>query len=270
MLFADKRALETNLKVSLLSIREQELDYYSQNCFALGTQAALVAGFAFAGLTQVSQPPDAPWALKLVYLLTTTTAMCLELIAVMSTMLLSVMGPGLALRGPNGSMDVAIQGMLEEYQSAYHHFVLGLVIFHCPVALFGWLKYPWLVGVGITITISCSLYVLLRHVRTLLHSPNANRRTDALSFACPSVYTLSTRGPGHEWSQAHFQPSHFLHVCAVLWSDAGQAHLLALPHERGDHGQIHRRWWHLCECRGPEQCVPTMAVFRCFYTLVAG
>ena len=28
MLFADKRALETNLKVSLLAIREKELNYY--------------------------------------------------------------------------------------------------------------------------------------------------------------------------------------------------------------------------------------------------
>ena len=28
MLFADKRALETNLKVNLLAIREKELNYY--------------------------------------------------------------------------------------------------------------------------------------------------------------------------------------------------------------------------------------------------
>jgi hypothetical protein len=28
MLYADKRALETNLKVSLLAIREKELNYY--------------------------------------------------------------------------------------------------------------------------------------------------------------------------------------------------------------------------------------------------
>ena len=40
MLYADKRALETNLKVNLLAIREKELNYYSQNCLAIGTQAA--------------------------------------------------------------------------------------------------------------------------------------------------------------------------------------------------------------------------------------
>ena len=35
---ADKRALETNLQVSLLKIREKELQFYTQNCIAIGTQ----------------------------------------------------------------------------------------------------------------------------------------------------------------------------------------------------------------------------------------
>ena len=37
MLYADKRALETNLQVSLLKIREKELQFYTQNCIAIGT-----------------------------------------------------------------------------------------------------------------------------------------------------------------------------------------------------------------------------------------
>ena len=43
MLYADKRALETNLQVSLLKIREKELQFYTQNCIAIGTQAALLS-----------------------------------------------------------------------------------------------------------------------------------------------------------------------------------------------------------------------------------
>ena len=43
MLFADKRALETNLQVSLLKIREKELQFYTQNCIAIGTQVARAA-----------------------------------------------------------------------------------------------------------------------------------------------------------------------------------------------------------------------------------
>ena len=99
MLFADKRALETNLKVSLLAIREKELNFYTTNCLAVGTQSALLAGFAYSGLTQVAFPHEAPYLIKLLYLLITTTAMGFELIAVMNTTLLSMVGPGLALRG---------------------------------------------------------------------------------------------------------------------------------------------------------------------------
>ncbi len=34
MLFADKRNLETNLQVSLLKIRDKELQFYVGNCIA--------------------------------------------------------------------------------------------------------------------------------------------------------------------------------------------------------------------------------------------
>ncbi len=45
MLFADKQALETNLQVELLRIREKELSYYTNNCLSVGMSAALLAGF---------------------------------------------------------------------------------------------------------------------------------------------------------------------------------------------------------------------------------
>ena len=41
MLFADKNALRTQLKVNMLKIRERELLYYTNNCLAIATQASL-------------------------------------------------------------------------------------------------------------------------------------------------------------------------------------------------------------------------------------
>ena len=64
MLYADKRALETNLQVSLLKIREKELQFYTQNCIAIGTQAALLSGFAYNGIIQVDIPSEAADWLK--------------------------------------------------------------------------------------------------------------------------------------------------------------------------------------------------------------
>eukprot|EP00908_Phaeocystis_cordata_P024111 Transcript_6586.p2 GENE.Transcript_6586~~Transcript_6586.p2 ORF type:complete len:244 (-),score=70.26 Transcript_6586:346-1077(-) len=166
MLFADKRALETNLKVSLLAIREKELNFYTTNCLAVGTQSALLAGFAYSGLTQVAFPHDAPYFIKLLYMLATTTAMGFELIAVMNTTLLSMVGPGLALRGPDGSMHPAVDGMMIEYRLAFYSFFSGLVSFHLSAALFGWMMFwpdHWIVAVTLTMTICASLYMLLRY-----------------------------------------------------------------------------------------------------------
>jgi hypothetical protein len=108
MLYADKRALETNLQVSLLKIREKELQFYTQNCIAIGTQAALLSGFAYNGIIQVDIPSDASDWLKTCYLCVTTMAMGFELIAVLNSTLCSMLGPGLALRGPDGSMHRAV------------------------------------------------------------------------------------------------------------------------------------------------------------------
>ena len=135
----------------------------TQNCLAVLTQAALLAGFAYSGLTQVAIPLDAEYVLKLLYLLVTTTAMCLELIAVMNCTLLSMMGPGLALRGPDGSMHPAVDGMMEEYQSAYLCFVLGLIAFHFSAALFGWLMFNWVVSSFVSASVIGSLYLLVRY-----------------------------------------------------------------------------------------------------------
>ena len=141
MLFADKRALETNLKVGLLQIREKELNFYTQNCLAVCTQAALLAGFAYSGLTQVSIPEEANFWVRLLYISVTVMAMCFEIIAVLNTTLLAIVGPGLALRGPDGSMHPAVDGMMAEYKHALSCFKLGLVCFHLSAGLFGWIMF---------------------------------------------------------------------------------------------------------------------------------
>ena len=141
MLFADKRALETNLKVGLLQIREKELNFYTQNCLAVCTQAALLAGFAYSGLTQVSIPEEANFWVRLLYISATVMARCFEIIAVLNTTLLAIVGPGLALRGPDGSMHPAVDGMMAEYKHALSCFKLGLVCFHFSAGLFGWIMF---------------------------------------------------------------------------------------------------------------------------------
>lgn len=102
-------------QVSLLKIREKELQFYTQNCIAIGTQAALLSGFAYNGIIQVDIPEESSDVLKALYLCVTTAAMGFELIAVLNSTLCSMLGPGLALRGPDGSMHRAVDGLMLEW-----------------------------------------------------------------------------------------------------------------------------------------------------------
>lgn len=128
MLLADKRALETNLKVSLLSIREKELNYYTSNCIAIGTQSALLAGFAYAAL-QTTVDKNPVWV-HMIYLICSVASLGFQLVAVVSTTLLAMIGPGLALRGPDGSMHTAVDNMIGEYRNAFFAYLKGLLALH--------------------------------------------------------------------------------------------------------------------------------------------
>ncbi|KAL1527389.1 hypothetical protein AB1Y20_016057 [Prymnesium parvum] len=163
MLYADKRALETNLQVSLLKIREKELAFYTQNCIAIGTQAALLSGFAYNGIIQVDIPSNSADWLKTLYLCVTTAAMGFELIAVLNSTLCSMLGPGLALRGPDGSMHRAVDGLMLEYRLTFLFFTMGLVAFHVSALLFAWLEFSWPVALAMTLALVMFIYGMWRY-----------------------------------------------------------------------------------------------------------
>lgn len=153
MLFADKQALETDLKVSLLAIRERELELYAENCRNIGAQAALLAGFAYSALTfEVAEVDDVcTFALAMksdcsvmsrdtviggLYQLIAYGSMALNTLAVFRSLLASMLGPGLALRGQDGAMDQAVEGLALEYRTTFVLFLAGIFSFFLYVALF--------------------------------------------------------------------------------------------------------------------------------------
>jgi hypothetical protein len=146
MLYADKRALETKLQVSLLSIREKELNFYTQNCRTVGTQAALLAGFAYNSIIQVDIPDETSNFLTASWLCVSTAGMGFEMIAVLNSVYASMKAPGLALRGPDGSMHRAVDGLRLEYRLTFLFFAAGLVSFHFSAILFGWMQFSWQVS----------------------------------------------------------------------------------------------------------------------------
>ena len=106
-------------------------------------------------------------------------------------------------------MHPAVDGMMDEYRSAYLNFLLGLIAFHFSAALFGWLTFTWVVS---SFTSSCvlgSLYLLMRYAMRV-HS----------RFRLPANEVITGRFTGDEV------------LGALIGSPGGRA-----PHDAADPAQ---------------------------------
>jgi hypothetical protein len=70
----------------------------------MASQSALLAGFCYGGLSIDSEKPS--WIVQFAYLSTTTLAMGFGLLVIIIASLCGMLGPGLALRGPEGPKSV--------------------------------------------------------------------------------------------------------------------------------------------------------------------
>ena len=72
---------------------------------------------------------DSPTAQQFLYICGLVICMCLSLRNVFGTTMLTMLGPGKALRGPDGSMHSAVDGMLESFEGIIQ--VRHLSIYRC-------------------------------------------------------------------------------------------------------------------------------------------
>lgn len=126
MLAADKLLLQSTLRQNAIKLKEKEFELHHENFSNVGTQAAVLAGFTVTGLIEFQCPPDTHRFLQFCYYMCTIVALCLNLSCVSSTTALSVFGTGLALRGPDGSMVRAVNGMYSERTAIFATFGAGL------------------------------------------------------------------------------------------------------------------------------------------------
>jgi len=77
----------------------------------------------------------------------------------MST-LCTIDGPGLALRGPEGSMKVAVDGLKVEQVFIAKFFGAGMFFFHVSALMYAWVAFPdW--SVVILLTVMLSIFILM-------------------------------------------------------------------------------------------------------------
>ena len=114
MLAADRSLLEVNLRQSAIKLREKELNLYVENYSAMGTQAAVLAGFTTTCLIEITIPPEADkYAVCFLHLLSVLSIAANITCVSLSTMT-TIWGSSKALRGKDGSMDEAVDGISKE------------------------------------------------------------------------------------------------------------------------------------------------------------
>ena len=133
MLAADRSLLEVNLRQSAIKLREKELNLYVENYSAMGTQAAVLAGFTTTCLIEITIPPDAdPWAVCILHIMSVISIAANISCVSLSTMT-TIWGSSKALRGKDGSMDEAVDGISKERGLIFNSFALGLAGNLCTV-----------------------------------------------------------------------------------------------------------------------------------------
>jgi len=154
MLQADKDVVEARTAVNILSIREKELALYTRNTNLLGTVSAIMAGIGYFGLIYVKMGyyrVSGPIS-QFFYVNGLTISMCLALRNLLGTTLIAVMGPGLALRGGQGSMHRAIDNVIVELETVTNTLHHSIYCFMFTLIAYSWggASPHWLCSIALT------------------------------------------------------------------------------------------------------------------------
>ena len=218
MLAADKLQLQSALKQQATALKEKEFQLHHSNLMTVGTQAAVLAGLDITMFIEFSPEPDENWHpdyrhiatyIKILYYAVIVAAFCANMIVVSHTTALSVLGAGMALRGPDGSMMTATDGLYEERRSVFITFGIGLACTVGSVLLSVWLMLP---AASASV---CFVVALLTCRKIYTNYVRVTRRfgfneADTVDFRDimegTAVASLNTHGRGSPWRRQYSDP----------------------------------------------------------------
>jgi hypothetical protein len=143
MLAADKLQLQSQLKRQATELKEKEFALHYGNVNTVGTQAAVLAGLNVTMFIELHVEEEiTPFALRIGYFTSVVLAFTANLLVVAHCTMLSVLGTGLALRGPDGSMIRATEVLFKAKEKAYRNFGVGLIATLIATSLAVWILLP--------------------------------------------------------------------------------------------------------------------------------
>jgi hypothetical protein len=162
MLAADKLLLRSTVKQRAIQLREKELTLFNENFNAVGTQSAVLAGFAMTSFAEIDLPHNAFYAQKAFLHIFVVTSVCANLLCTACTTFVSVWGSGKALRGKDGSMDQAVDGMHDERTFIFSCFGVGLISTLLSLMSAAWILMTLEVAAVATLGISWAIFIIMR------------------------------------------------------------------------------------------------------------
>ena len=131
MLSAEHYALEHRAVQALLDIRQREVSYMTERFNSIGTQSSLIGGFVVAQLTAMQPGGDNNTleGIKQVFWASSAISLACSVHCILNSTFAAVWGPGLALRGPTGSVSRAYWSMVNERRHIMIAYVASLFFF---------------------------------------------------------------------------------------------------------------------------------------------
>jgi hypothetical protein len=197
MLAADRLLLETNMKQRAIQLREKELNLFVENFSAVGTQAAVMAGFTTTCLIEISIPETVHFIPKTLLHFFAIFSICTNLTCVSLSTIVSVWGSGKALRGKEGSMDEAVDGMSSERNLIFKCFGFGLIGNMCTIMCASWILMEPTMALFASMMVSFGLYTILSNSKRIISKfflDEHVKLSDLTNYK--SNTQISTSGPG--------------------------------------------------------------------------
>jgi hypothetical protein len=109
---------------------------------------------------------------QLFYVTGLVCVMCLSLRNVFGTTMLTMLGPGKALRGPDGSMHSAVDGMLDAFEGIIRVQHLSIYVFIVTVFFYSWgaASNDWLCSVSLSALLAGITYTMIIRTRYVYRS----------------------------------------------------------------------------------------------------
>ena len=208
MLYGAKQELESATRVQLLTIRQRELDFFLQACRYVAQLSAFVAGFAYTALVYATKYVDMDicdtkemLCASMNYPFFLTLCMGLSFYCLWGAMLITLLAPAMALRGPQGSLQKCVDIIVQEYQCTLFVFVLSVIMLMICTAVWAMTQNLMPVAVMIIGLISAlTLYLIY------LTSAKTLRRFDAPNLAAVSNFRLQQQRPPPTQQQQQVRP----------------------------------------------------------------